>query len=411
MIKRKKSIYSLISLVTLVVISLFYFNRTIKASFEKEAEINNAESKVEEVVVVPDTFKELVEIEAGNTYGLMMSEKTDLNALIVNGIYQASVDVYDLAQIKAGKVIELIYNYQDKSFKELVYKVNNEEELVVKALDDKFEAEIRLIPYETKVVVKEGKIETSLYEAALKQDIDEKAIISLAEAFQWTIDFAMDPRVGDTFRFIYEERYLDGEYIRPGNVHAAKYVNAGEVYYAYYFEENEDNQGFFDENGNSVQKIFLKAPVEFKYISSGFTTGRRYVEAFNVSTGHRAIDYAATYGTPIRSVGDGTVSFSGWNGAYGNMVKVRHNGTYSTNYGHMSKIAVRNGTKVKQGDVIGYVGSTGFSTGPHLHYEMVKNGVKINPLNEVLPPGEALTGESLIKFQEQLKLLKEELDK
>ena len=155
----------------------------------------------------------------------------------------------------------------------------------------------------------------------------------------------------------------------------------------------------------------MKAPVEFKYISSGFTTGRRYVEAFNVSTGHRAIDYAATAGTPIRSVGDGTVSFSGWNGAYGNMVKVHHNGTYSTNYGHMSKIAVRNGTKVKQGDIIGYVGSTGFSTGPHLHYEMVKNGVKINPLNEVLPPGEALTGESLIKFQEQLKLLKEELDK
>ena len=157
--------------------------------------------------------------------------------------------------------------------------------------------------------------------------------------------------------------------------------------------------------------MFLKAPVEFRYISSGFTTGRRYVEAFNVSTGHRAIDYAASSGTPIRSVGDGTISFAAWNGAYGNMVKVRHNGTYSTNYGHMSKIAVSTGTKVKQGDIIGYVGSTGFSTGPHLHYEMVKNGAKVNPLAEVLPPGEALKGESLSRFLEYADTLRNELDK
>jgi len=151
--------------------------------------------------------------------------------------------------------------------------------------------------------------------------------------------------------------------------------------------------------------------VAFKYISSGFTTGLRYIKAFNVSTGHRAIDYAAPSGTPVRSVGDGTVTFSGWDGSYGYRVGIRHNGTYSTNYAHLSKIAVKRGAKVKQGDIIGYVGSTGFSTGPHLHYEMIKNGVKINPLTEVLPPGQELKPENKDRFYETIKEWQIELDK
>jgi murein DD-endopeptidase MepM/ murein hydrolase activator NlpD len=157
--------------------------------------------------------------------------------------------------------------------------------------------------------------------------------------------------------------------------------------------------------------MFLKAPIAFKYISSGFTTGLRYVEAFNVSTGHRAIDYAASAGTPIRSVGDGTILSAGWNGSYGYMVSVRHNGTYTTNYAHMSKMAVKRGAKVKQGDIIGYVGSTGFSTGPHLHYEMVKNGTKVNPLAEVMPPGKALSAGMKEKFLAETQAWRDELDK
>jgi murein DD-endopeptidase MepM/ murein hydrolase activator NlpD len=306
----------------------------------------------------------------------------------------------------------------------LIYKIDTEDELVINYknnLDENassteetagiFTAEVRPINYEIKIVTKEGLIETSMYEAALKNNIDERAIIELANAFQWTIDFALDPRVGDKFKFIYEERYLNGEYKMPGKILAGQYINGGKNYEVYYFEENKDNIGYFDEKGNSVQKMFLKAPVAFKYISSGFTIGLRYVEAFNVSTGHRAVDYAATYGTPIRAVGDGTVIFAAYNGAYGNMVKIRHNGTYVTNYGHMSKFAVKYGNKVKQGDIIGYIGSTGFSTGPHLHYEMEKNGVKINPLNEVLPPGQPINAENQERFFSEIKTWQEELNK
>ena len=395
MLSHKAITYIIIGGAILAFVAFFYLSRGSEAGLGSNAD--KSTSQLEEVKKEPEFRKEKVMIETGNTYGVVM-EKTSLDASTISAIYAAAKPVYDLAQIRAGYEIELVYGYKDGIFRGLVYKLNSEEELFVRAEADKFIAEIRDIPYETRVVKKSGEIESSLYVAALNQGIDERAIIGLADAFQWTIDFAMDPRVGDTFSLVYEERYLDDEFISPGRVLAGHYVNAGTEYSVFYFEENEDNSGYFDAEGNSVQKMFLKAPVAFKYISSGFTTGKRYVEAFNVSTGHRAIDYAAPSGTPIRSVGDGTITLAGWNGSYGNMVSVRHNGTYSTNYAHMSKIAVKRGAKVKQGDIIGYVGSTGFSTGPHLHYEMVKNGVKVNPLAEVLPPGESLSAESKERF-------------
>ncbi len=356
-----------------------------------------------------------IEITKGSTFGELM-DKANIAPYLATEIYNTASPNYDLAKIKVGHFLELNFDGETDEFKKLVYKIDSEEELVVKkTLETKttasstketaesFSAQIRPIDYKIKIVTKEGKVQTSMYEAALKNDIDERAIIKFANAFQWSIDFVMDPRVGDTFKFIYEERYLDGKYKMPGKILAGQYINDGKKYQVYYFEENEENKGYFDENGNSVQKMFLKAPVAFKYISSGFTTGARYIEAFNISTGHRAIDYAAAHGTPIRAVGDGTVIFAGWNGAYGNMVKIRHNGTYQTNYAHLSGFAVKYGQKVKQSDVIGYVGSTGLSTGPHVHYEMVKNGVKINPLTEVLPPGEPIKEKNKNRFFSMIK--------
>ncbi len=398
--------YIMIVTPLLIAAALLYFrNGSLSALNTADATDN-----VPAAQILPETRTQLVAIESGDTYSEAMA-RGGLDATTTMAIYEAAKESYDLANIRAGYSIELVYGYSDDILREVVYKFNTEQQLRVTANAGSFAAVVEDIPYEVKVITKEGKVESSLYQDAIAGGIDERAIIDMADAFQWTIDFAMDPRVGDTFRFIYEERYLDGEYIRPGRMLAAEYMNDGKQYRLFYFDGDPDNAGYFDEEGNSVQKMFLKAPVAFKYISSGFTTGQRYVEAFNVSTGHRAIDYAAPSGTPIRSVGDGTVSFAAWNGSYGNMVKVRHNGTYSTNYGHMSKIAVKSGQKVAQGDIIGYVGSTGFSTGPHLHYEMVKNGVKVNPLLEVLPPGESLTGDLKANFLESIKAWQAELDR
>jgi murein DD-endopeptidase MepM/ murein hydrolase activator NlpD len=392
-------------------VGIFYFENK-KAFGTDEAGDNEIEVRA---VIDPDK-KKIIGIGDGDTYGVLM-EDAGIGGSVANGIYDAAADEYDLVKIRAGRALELTYEKDSENLKELVYKIDSEEEMIVKdelyynktATTSKWIAEIIPIDYEVKIVVRDGEVKTSMYEAALDNNIDERAIIELANAFQWTIDFAMDPRAGDTFKFVYEERYLEGEYAMPGRILAGYYVNDGKRYNVYYFEEDEENIGYFDEEGNSVQKMFLKAPLAFKYISSGFTAGARYIKAFNISTGHKAIDYAAAYGTPVRSVGDGTVISAAYNGSYGYMVTVHHNGTYTTNYGHLSKFAVKYGAKVKQGDIIGYVGSTGLSTGPHLHYEMVKNGAKVNPLREVLPPGKPIKEENRDRFFSEIKKWQEML--
>jgi len=435
--------YSIIVLLLILSFSVFLiYNETAGSNLlvtenSKESDFNMEEDIVK---VIPDR-KEKILVEPGTTYGQLMT-KVGINSSLSQKIYNITLDKYDLAKIKAGNEIELTFDKDSDNLKSLLYKINSEEEVYISkeeirsekeeigdeednfststdiintavaqepATKQVWQAEKRAIPYNVKTVVKEAEVESSVYQAALDNDIDERAIIQLANAFQWSLDFAMDTQKGDSFKFVYEERYLDGEYVMPGQILAAKYINRGNEITLYYFEENEDNQGFFDEDGNSVQKMFLKAPVAFKYISSGFTTGLRYVKAFNTYTGHRAIDYAAPIGTPIRAVGDGTVVLAGYSGGYGNKISLRHNGTYTTNYAHLSKYAVGYGDRVKQGQVIGYVGSTGFSTGPHLHYEMVKNGVKINPLREVLPPGDPIKEENRDRFYNEISKWQEML--
>ena len=395
----------------------FFIQEEISASEEvfdiKKSQEEEIKDRVEKILIID-----------GATYGSLMAT-SGVEYSKAMDIYESAKDIYDLVKIRVGRVIELVYDKDTDEVKELRYKINTEDELLVKNLKyfnntetasgtservDGWEVNLESIPYEIKTRIAEGVVESSMYQAAMDNDIDIRAIIELANAFQWSIDFAMDPRVGDKFKLIYEERFLDGKYIMPGQIFAAVYVNDGKEHYVYYFEESEDNKGFFDEDGRSVQKMFLKAPVEFKYISSGYTVGTRVIMELGIAGPHRAIDYAAPIGTPIRTVGNGTVTFTGWSSiGYGYLTSIRHNGTYSTNYAHQSKIAVKRGQKVSQGDIIGYVGSTGLSTGPHLHYEMVKNGAKIDPLKEVLPPGKPIKDVNKERFFESIKSLREEL--
>lgn len=356
----------------------------------------------------PERPVERIEIPPQATFGVLM-EDSGVAAADAAAIYAAAKDVYDLATIRAGKTIDLYRDAPGGTLIELVYALNDEEELRVRKEGGVWTAAKETIDYEIRLRTVEGTVESSLYAAALAQGIDERAVIAMAGVFEWTIDFAQDVRVGDTFKFIYEERWRDGIYVMPGHVHAAQYVNAGTVYRGFRFVEADGEEGYYDEKGVSLKKMFLKAPLAFKYITSGFTTGLRYVAAFNTSTGHRAIDYAASAGTPIRSTADGVVAFAGWEGPYGNKVSVRHNGTYTTNYAHMSKIAVKRGQKVVQGQVIGYVGSTGFSTGPHLHYEMVKNGVKINPMRETFPGTDPVSEADKPAFEEVVRAWQDKL--
>ncbi|MFA7286681.1 MAG: peptidoglycan DD-metalloendopeptidase family protein [Patescibacteria group bacterium] len=341
-------------------------------------------------VAASDEHKKIVAISDGATYGVLMTS-AGITTEASSSIYDAAFAVYDLATIRSGRTIALYFDSAGAILGRLVYDIDDEEELIVTRDESgAWRAVRQAIPYEVTERTATGVVSETLYQSALAAGIDEATVIAFADSLQWSVDFSQDVRSGDTFAVVYEERFLNGEKAGSGRVLAGKYVNAGTAAYAIGYTVPGSEFQYYDDNGNSVRKLFLKAPVAYRYISSGFTTGRRYVQAFNVSTGHRAIDYAASYGTPIRAVGDGTVTLAGWDGSYGNKVSVRHNATFSTNYAHMSKFAVKRGEKVSQGDVIGYVGSTGFSTGPHVHYELVKNGVKVNPLAEVLPPGEPI---------------------
>ena len=368
---------------------------------DESSHIDAAEVLVEEL----KDREEVVLIETDMTFSTI-SEEVDIGGTLMMEILTVSEEVYDLVKIRVGRDIKFYFNKATGNFVRLIYPIDTEEELFVEYNEEgNLIAERREIEYQIKIKTVQGVIESSLYESAVEQDVDIRAIIELADVFAWTVDFGMGIRVGDTYKFIFEERYRNDEYQMPGEILAAKFVNNGKVIEGYKFSEGLDEdgdlvEGYYHPTGESVQKIFLKNPVSFKYISSGFTTGRRYVEAFNVSTGHRAIDYAAASGTPIRSVGDGTVTFAGWSTAgYGYLTSIRHNSVFSTNYAHQSRLAVSYGQKVSQGQIIGYVGSTGFSTGPHLHFEMVKNGTKINPLTIDIPSDKSISEDKMEEFK------------
>lgn len=361
-------------------------------------------------------YKEVsIPINPGDTFSVL-TENAGLTASTTQGLMKATKGVYDLASIRAGRELKFSFDKQTNELWQMMYPISSEEELYVTLNNGVYQAERKKIDYEIKLKTVSGSIDSSLYESAMAQGIDERAIIALADVFAWTIDYGMGIRKGDTYKFIYEERYRDGQYVMPGKVMAARFVNDGKVVEGFYYGEGTDKDGelidgYYDPVGQSLEKMFLKNPVDFRYISSGFTTGKRYISAFNISTGHRAIDYAAAYGTPIKAVGDGVVTRASWSSAgYGNLVSIRHNSTYSTNYGHMSKFAVKAGQKVKQGQTIGYVGSTGLSTGPHLHFEVVKNGTKVNPLTLELPPQKSIAKENIEAYQVYIKDWQNKLD-
>ena len=353
-------------------------------------------------------------ILAGSTFSVLAREAGVATAT-VSEILDKTKPIYDLSEISAGKEMAFVYDGESGELKGLHYDIDSENQLriedIATSTDSIWQAEKIPIAYEVRVDKVSGKIENSLYETIVSQGLDERLALALAEMFAWQIDFAAQIQKGDSFKVIYEKKYRDDIYSHPGKILAAEFINSSEKFQGFYFS-SYGKDGYYDENGNSLQKVFLKAPLQYKYISSGFSY-RRFNPILKQFTAHRGIDYAAPQGTPAVTVGDGTVVQAGWNGYYGISVKVRHNETYSTVYGHFTSIAkgIKVGARVKQGQIVGYVGSTGLSTGPHLHYEMHKFGSLINPFREKIPAGEPIREGDLEKFEELKKKYLEELTK
>ncbi|HKJ77578.1 MAG TPA: peptidoglycan DD-metalloendopeptidase family protein, partial [Gammaproteobacteria bacterium] len=256
-----------------------------------------------------------------------------------------------------------------------------------------------------------GTIETSLFEAGREAGLSDRTIMELAYIFGWDVDFALDIRAGDRFTILYEEQFLDGEKLRNGPILAAEFINRGRVVRAVRFTDPSGHTDYYSPEGRSMRKAFLRSPVDFRRISSRFQR-ERFHPVLGKKRPHRGVDYAANVGTPIKASGDGKIVFRGWKGGYGRAVILRHGGRYTTLYGHMSRFrgGLRTGSRVKQGQVIGYVGASGLATGPHLHYEFRVNGVHRDPLKVELPKAEPIRKAYRDDFRQASKPLLAQLE-
>jgi murein DD-endopeptidase MepM/ murein hydrolase activator NlpD len=235
-----------------------------------------------------------------------------------------------------------------------------------------------------------GVIMSSLSEQMYECGVSDVITGKFADIFAWDINFFTDPRKGDFFQIVFEQKYADGKKAGYGDILAARYTTGKKTFYAFGFKDSSDNvMRYYDENGKAVQKEFLKAPLRFSRISSGFTYNRRH-PVLGIVRPHLGIDYAAPTGTPVAAAADGKVMFAGWKGGYGNYIELSHGGAYITTYGHLSRIMVRSGSRVSQGETIGLVGSTGLSTGAHLDYRMRRGSAYVNPNTIILPSRDSI---------------------
>ena len=273
-----------------------------------------------------------------------------------------------------------------------------------------FEARMVEEPLQRRVEYANGEIEFSLFDAGAEAGLTDQLIMELVGIFGWDIDFALDLRKGDRFSVVYESLFKNGEHVRNGDIVAAEFVNQGRIYRAVRYTTADGDTDYYAPDGKSMRKAFLRTPVKFSRITSGF--GKRKHPRLGTWRNHDGVDYAARTGTPIRSTGDGRIVHRGRRGGYGNTVEIRHGGRYSTLYAHMNGFArgQRVGSYVKQGQIIGYVGSTGMSTGPHLHYEFRVNGVHRNPLRVEFPSSDPVPEDQLDHFRQHSRPLIAQLD-
>ena len=277
--------------------------------------------------------------------------------------------------------------------------------LTVEVVDGKLQANQRALPLETRVHMQSGVVQSSLFAAMDTAGLPDSVAEELSRIFGDDIDFHSDLRRGDRFSVIYEVAYHQGRAIRTGRILAAEFINQGTRHSAYLYTHPNGTQEYYNQDGKSHKEGFLRSPLEFSRVSSGFSM--RLHPVFGTWREHKGVDYAAPHGTAVKATADGVVEFVGQQNGYGNFIVLRHRDKYTTAYGHLSGFArqIKPGTKVAQGDTIGYVGSTGWATGPHLHYEFRINNVHQDPLTVTLPSAAALTGNTLTAFRNQTAAL------
>ena len=404
-IKKNLEIFSLILVLLITIIFTSYYNYNKKKIINNYGDLlenvyfkksinhlfNNLEprfKKIEHVVNVGETFDRIMEQYSVNQFEIKqikkeLSKKIDINRLKLNQKFHFTVD----------QTSYLV--------KEFIFQVSKTEKIYLTRnnFDDKFNQKIVVTKLNKKIIYDENIILESLYKSAIDEKIPANIIIEFARIYGFQVDFQRDIRKKDGFQIMYEV-FLDDKnnIIETGNILYANLKLSGENNSLYYFE-SKDDEGHYDKSGKSVQKALMKTPINGARLSSSFGMRKHPIDGFNKM--HKGTDFAAPMGTPIMASGNGKIKKAGWCGGGGNCIVIKHNSTYQTVYAHMSKFAkgIRSGVRVKQGQTIGYVGSTGKSTGPHLHYEVIINGKKVNSQMLKLPSGKILKNEERKLFE------------
>ena len=358
----------------------------------------------EEVVRNGESFTVLM-----NRLGLSMNDAMK--------VAQACDTVFDVRKMRAGNKVQAYYQFDTTgtgstdgpALKYVVYE-RDKIEMVIFRTSEPFKVWNWAKPVERSREYADVTIKSSLWNDMLAAGISPQLIVPLSEIYAWSVDFfGLQP--GDRFRVLYEQRKCDDEIIAVDTIYYAEFVRDGKMIPAIMFDQGDNGNLYWNEKGESLRKAFLKAPLKFTRISSGFSYHRKHPVTGKVRA-HTAVDYAAPTGTPVMTIGDGTVVSAGWTNGGGNTVKVRHNSVYTTSYMHLSRYGagIKAGVRVRQGDVIGYVGSTGMSTGPHLDFRVWKNGSPINPLKMDSPPSEPIKPENMPALDSTFRYYRQMID-
>ena len=348
----------------------------------------------------PELKNKLIhEVKKGESLSIIFEEKK----VPLNTAYK----IFDfdkdniLSSIKPGDVME--FNYIGKKL-EGIQIIKDETNSILIDISETVSIESIKKKIQTISSIKQGEITTSFYKDALKEGIPDSIIMDFAYIFGWDIDFIFDVRKGDKFAVIFEADYSEGEKISSGDIIFAEFINKNGRYIAQRFFDNNQGKQYFNENGDNVRKAFLRAPLDFAYISSHFNPNRLHPILHKIKA-HNGVDYAARRNTPVKASGDGVISFVGVKGGYGRTIEIKHGGNIKTLYAHLEKYnsISKVGNKVKQGEIIAYVGDSGRATGPHLHFEFWQGKTRTDPVKVKLPSAKPLNKNQLNEFNELLE--------
>jgi murein DD-endopeptidase MepM/ murein hydrolase activator NlpD len=406
-----KLTFLIISLSILVLVVIWYiYKPTVQLTKNLAIDKNTSIKTVYEYGIPIDSFTVVRgRIRTNQTLGELLTN-LNVKADIIGKLPIITKDKFDLRQVIAGNTYKA-YITQDSAAK-LVYLVYDKSPFDFVVFD--FRDSLTILNEQKQVTLirklSQATISTSLWETIYQLNLNPGLANEMSDIFAWTVDF-FGLQKGDKFKVLYDERYVGNTSVDIGTIYAAWFEHKGERFYAYRFAQDSSNASYWDENGNSLRKSFLKAPLHFSRISSRYS-GNRFHPILKIYRPHTGVDYAAPAGTPIMAIGDGFISEKGYNGAAGNYIKIRHNSVYSTGYNHLSRFGtgIATGVHVKQGQIIGYVGQTGYATGPHLDMRFWMNGQPIDPLKVKAPPVEPIKKELMESYLKFIKTLGSKLD-